>query len=128
MQEKSEPEEPLERIARRLGIGSYRRHLLICADQTKPKCASREITNQSWTFIKTRLKELGLDSGPLCTYRSKVDCLRVCQRGPIAVVYPDGIWYHSVSPEVAERILREHIRDGKPVEEFVFARNPLGLP
>ena len=106
--------------------GPYVRHILICADQTKPKCASRESTVASWNYLKRRLDELNIESGEGCVYRSKVNCLRVCSKGPIAVVYPEGVWYHSVTPELAERILQEHVLGGKVVEEFVFARNPLG--
>ena len=75
----------------RVPIGRYVRHILICADQTKPKCASREVTNRAWDYLKKRLGELGLASGDGCVYRSKVNCLRVCEQGPIAVVYPDAL-------------------------------------
>lgn len=109
----------------RIPTGRYSRHILICADQTKPKCASRKVTLPAWSQLKKRLVELGLAKGDGCVFRSKVNCLRVCKKGPIAVVYPDGTWYHSAKGKVLERILVEHIVGGKPVEQYVFARNPL---
>jgi len=105
--------------------GRYVRHIFLCADQTTPKCAPREETLEAWGYLKRRIAELGLAVGDGCVYRSKVNCLRVCQQGPIAVVYPEGAWYHSATPEVLERIIQEHLIGGRPVEEYVFARNPL---
>ena len=112
----------------RIPTGSYSRHILLCADQSNPKCAPRSLTLDAWRRLKDRLSEMGLAHGDGCVYRSKVNCLRVCEKGPIAVVYPDGTWYHSASGKVLERILVEHLRDGNPVEEYIFARNPLPQP
>ena len=111
-----------------LPTGPYVRHILLCADQSKPKCAARDVTLEAWQRLKDGIDEFGLARGENCVFRSKVNCLRVCERGPIAVVYPDGVWYHSVSGEVLERILVEHLQGGRPVEEYVFARNPLAMP
>lgn len=110
----------LDNIKNQLHIPDIKYHIFLCADQTSPKCCLKEDGLESWEYLKKRLAELKL-TGTGGVYRSKVNCLRVCTQGPIAVVYPQGIWYHSCTPEVLEQIIQQHLIKGEVVTAYQFA-------
>ena len=114
----------LPQIVDEMKIGQFHRHVFLCAGQA---CCTKEVGNAAWDYLKNELKDrnLSLSTGPDACYRTKASCLRICTQGPIVVVYPEGVWYHGMTVDRLPRFIQEHLVEGKPIEEWIFARNPL---
>ncbi len=113
----------LQKIAKKLHLADFSRHIFLCVGGS---CASESVQQETWEFLKGRLKELELVDVEGGVFRSKADCLRVCAQGPVAVVYPEGTWYRECNRDNLEKIIQTHLIGGEIVEELLIARNPLG--
>jgi (2Fe-2S) ferredoxin len=115
-------DEELRAAAAKVGVGTYRRHVLLC---TGPTCCSNEEGLAAWEVLKQQVKDHKLGTGPAACFRTKVGCLRICCHGPTLVVYPEGTWYRGMTADRIPRFVQEHLVEGEPVADWVFAANPL---
>lgn len=103
----------------------YAHHILVC---TGGYCSPDHQGRALYRLLPQLLQREGLLFGPTRVKRGETPCLGVCAGGPIVVVYPEGVWYAGVTPALLERIVTEHLRDGRVVEEAVFHRAGAGSP
>jgi (2Fe-2S) ferredoxin len=120
-----EKKEQLQTIAAKLGVGTHQRHVFLC---TGPNCCTPEVGLAAWDVLKQQIKDQQLGCGPRACNRTKVGCLRICTEGPTMLVYPEGTWYHGMTAEKIPQFVQQHLVEGQPVNEWVFAQGPLPSP
>lgn len=115
-------DEKIRAAVTKIALHEAKRHVFLC---TGPSCCTPEVGQAAWDVLKEKLREAGLSAGPNTCQRTKVGCLRICTAGPTLLVYPEGTWYHGMTAERIPRFVREHLVEGKPIEEWIFAEHPL---
>jgi len=118
----SDKTDQLDAVSAKIGIGAIKRHVFLCLG---PKCCEPEVGEAAWELLKKTIKDAGLSTGDNVCQRTRAGCLRICCHGPVMVVYPEGTWYRDLTPDKIERLVKEHLGEGRPIEEWIFARNPL---
>ncbi len=120
----SNPFDKAHKKALKLGMETAQRHIALCCDTREEGCASAEQMRASWKHLRRRLKELGLRK-PIQILTTQSRCFDICRAGPIAVVYPEGVWYSGCNEQVLDEIIDEHLIHGRPVSAHILARSPL---
>ncbi|MCI0377570.1 MAG: hypothetical protein L0215_08190 [Gemmataceae bacterium] len=119
----SDQVQDLQAAAAKLNLGQYQKHVFLC---TGPSCCTPEVGLAAWEVLKKEIKDKGLSAGPNVCQRTKVGCLRICCHGPTMLVYPEGTWYNGMTADRIPRFVQEHLVEGKPIKDWIFAENPIG--
>lgn len=97
----------------------YARHMLVCVG---PRCTEEGEAQELFETLGDKFKAAGIDKGELRVKRTRTHCFATCKSGPIISIHPDGIWYYNVTEANLDRIIKEHLVDGQPVEDLIYHR------